>query len=138
MANVLGELRQEVQRRKDLDIPLRSGCDTIPILVRKSPAGLFLGFVDNGPGSGYLDQTGQTQRAPGLYRAKRSIPFRSPAGRNTDGYRAPAPKGDGWFYKVLDYEVAPHIDAFSWHPQRFRGFPDDPLYTGYDKSVRTD
>jgi len=61
----LGELGQEVQRREDLEIPLRPGFETIVARVGKGAAGLFLGLVDDLPGIGHLHQPRQAERAAG-------------------------------------------------------------------------
>ena len=48
--NVLRELRQEIQRREDLEIPLGAGGQAVALRVGEGPAGVFLGLVDDLPG----------------------------------------------------------------------------------------
>ena len=63
--DVLGELRQKIERRKDLTVPLVARLHAISILVRKGPARLLLRLVDHLTRFGHLDQSGQTKGAPG-------------------------------------------------------------------------
>ncbi len=63
--NVLRELGQEIQRRENLEIPLRRGCDAVSVLVGKGPARLLLRLVDHLTRLADLHQPGQTKRAPG-------------------------------------------------------------------------
>ena len=44
--NVLRELGQEIQRREDLEIPLRPGRQPVALRIGKGPAGVLLGLVD--------------------------------------------------------------------------------------------
>ena len=52
--NVLRELRQEIEWREDLKIPIRAGFEVVGPWVGKGSTSLLLGFVDNLPGIGYL------------------------------------------------------------------------------------
>jgi hypothetical protein len=51
--NVLRELRQEIEWREDLKIPIRAGFEVVGPWVGKGSTSLLLGFVDNLPDIGY-------------------------------------------------------------------------------------
>ena len=61
--NVLRELRQEIEWRENLEIPLRARFEVVGIRVGKGLTSLFLGFVDNLSSIGNLNQPRQTKRA---------------------------------------------------------------------------
>jgi hypothetical protein len=58
-----GRRCQEIQRREDLEIPIRACFEVVGMRVGKGLTSLLLGFVDHLPSIGYLDQPRQTERA---------------------------------------------------------------------------
>ena len=53
------ELRQEIEWREDLKIPIRARFEVVGPQVGKGSTSLLLGLVDNLSGIGYLDQPRQ-------------------------------------------------------------------------------
>ena len=62
--NVLGALREEVERRQDLIVPLGARLHAVSMLIGKGPARLLLRLVDHLTRFADLHQPGQTKRAP--------------------------------------------------------------------------
>lgn len=58
--NVLRELRQEIEWRENLEIPIRARFEVVGIRVGKGLTSLLLGFVDNLSSIGNLNQPRQT------------------------------------------------------------------------------
>ena len=61
--NVLRELRQEIQRREDLKVPLHSWLRAVSFRIGKGAASLLLSLVDDLPCVADLHQPRETERA---------------------------------------------------------------------------
>ena len=61
--NMLGELGQEIQRRKNLEIPLRPGRQAVALRIGKGPAGVLLRLIHDVPAGRHLDEPRKAERA---------------------------------------------------------------------------
>jgi len=85
--NVLSEIRQEIEWRQNLEIPVGTGLNPIPILIGKGLALLLFGFVDNLSRIGYLDQTSQAKRAADHVLNQTLVPTGRPRSKGLIGRR---------------------------------------------------
>ena len=83
--NVLRELRQEIEWRENLEIPIRARFEVVGIRVGKGLTSLLLGFVDNLSSIGNLNQPRDRLKGQRtMYCTSRWIPSWSSADKSTD------------------------------------------------------